>query len=155
MPSSSDDRRGPRGRTTGPAPALDPDELRRLRLRLDRGDGIALFVIGIGATVLNMSALTEQAIVTQIAAMFEQYEAGPYARPKGLAPLGWTGIVLHVVNYAGWLHLAVRRWQAGRFAAWCAITGAVIGWLITIGTLAIAAARHPALVDAVRASFPG
>ncbi|NLT27044.1 MAG: hypothetical protein GXX90_10460 [Microbacteriaceae bacterium] len=134
---------------------LSLDEQRRLRRRLDRIYGIALFIVGIGATIVNMQALTEQSIVMQIAAMFEQYEAGDYVRAEGLAALGWAGIVAHPLNYALWLYVALRRWRAERFAAWCAIVGAVIGWLITVGVLAIAAGMHPRLVDAVLASVGG
>ena len=154
MPSSSDER-GPRGNSTGPAPVLDPDELRKLRRRLDRIYGTALFIIGIALTVSSMTALTEQGIVTQMAAMFEQYGAGDYTRPDGLAPIALAGVLLHPLNYALWLYLALRRWRAGKAAAWCAIVGGLIGWLITVAVLSVAASMHPALVDAVVATLRG
>jgi hypothetical protein len=75
--------------------------------------GIGLFALGIFGTIMHMTSVGEQALVSQVVVLFDQFGLGAYHRPSGLAAISWTGIVLHVVNYAVWLYVAVRGSRRG------------------------------------------
>ncbi len=136
---------GPRGNTPGPVP--NPDQLRELQRKSDRSTAIALFVIGLFATVFNMTGVTEQALVSNAAEFFRANNLGDYHRPAELAPISWVGVIGYVVNYAAWLYLALVRYRAGKQATWCAFVGALIALLFgtIIGVLSLAA--HPQIID--------
>lgn len=143
---------GPRGDAPGPSPIPTPptpEERRKVTRRIDLIYGIALFVMGIVATISSMTALTENALAAQAAAMFEQYEAGDYVRADGLAWISLAGIIVHPLNYALWLWIALGRWRAEKLAAWCAIVGAIVGWLMSTLLVTAALMMHPQLTDAV------
>lgn len=109
--------------------------------------GIGLFVLGIFGTIVHMSSVTEQALVTQVAQLYHQLQLGPYQRPSDLGALAIVGIIAHVVNYAVWLYLAVARWNAKKRALWCAAVGAVLAIVITLAIVTVAMFAHPEIID--------
>ncbi|WP_125106256.1 DUF6264 family protein [Gulosibacter massiliensis] len=138
---------GPRGKQPGPGGQFSPEELRRLRLRGDRIMGIGLFVVGIFGTIIHMSSVTEQSLVTQVALLYHQLDLGDYTRPADLGLVATTGVIAQVVNYAVWLYVAVRRWNASKRAMWCAAVGAVIAVAITLAVVTAAMFAHPEIID--------
>ncbi|MGO1545610.1 MAG: DUF6264 family protein [Gulosibacter sp.] len=145
---------GPRGNTPGPGAGLSPEEIREVRRRSDKMIGIMLFIIGIFATVVNMTVVTADGIAQQAALAFEQYQIGEYVRPEGLEALGLVGIILHPLNYAIWLYVALKRWQAKKFGGWCAIVGAVIALLLSLTILMIGLMAHPEMIAWVEQGAP-
>lgn len=148
----------PAGGAPGQNPGTPPDpqqrRLRELRRRGDKVYGIILLVIGLGAAVVSMSSFTETALAAQYAALFEEFDAGPYLRPAGLTALSWVGILVHPVIYAVTLYLTLLRWRRRKPAAWIPVIGALVSLLFSWGLLAIGTALHPALLAAATAVSP-
>ncbi|WP_254910472.1 DUF6264 family protein [Gulosibacter sp. 10] len=138
---------GPRGDAPGPGPVLDPEEVRRIRFRGDRMIGIMLFVVGVAATVVHMASVTESGLAEQGVLAFQTYGLGDYVRPESLAGIGVIGLVLHPLNYAVWLYIALLRWRKRKFAAWCAVVGAVTAVIISVVIMTAALAAHPEVVE--------
>lgn len=105
-----------------------------------------LFIIGIFATVVNMASVTGDGLAQQAAVYFDLYELGDYHRPADLAAIGWVGIILHPLNYAIWLYVALKRWQKQKFASWCAFVGAIIAIVISAAVMITALGMHPEMI---------
>lgn len=108
---------------------------------------ILLFVIGLFATMIHMTNVTEQALVNVAADMFQTNNLGDYRRPAELTLVSWIGVTGHVINYTVWLYVALVRYRNEKLIAWCAVAGAVTAMLFgtLIGTAALAA--HPEIIE--------
>lgn len=106
-----------------------------------------LFIVGAFATVVNMSTMTVDGLARQAALAFEMYDLGAYVRPERLEDFAWVGVILHPLNYALWLYVALKRWQKQKYGSWCAFAGAGIALVISTVILITALAAHPEVLS--------
>lgn len=130
------------------------EKLREARRRADRIYGIGLLLIGLLATIVNMTVFTENALAIQFATMSEQYGLDGYTRPDGLGVVSLVGIIGHPVIYAIALYLTLVVWRRNRLASWIPLVGAVIAFALTAALMAWAISMHPALLQAASQGAP-
>lgn len=135
--------------TPGPGGLIDQQAFDEARRRADRATGIALLVLGIGVTVMNMAMLTENALAAQYAAVFSSYGIAPYARPEGLAALSLAGIVGHPLIYAATLYTCILRWRRGKRALWVIILGSLASMALTFAIITLGMTMHPELAAVI------
>ena len=141
------------GGSGGPG-GLDREALREARKRTDRVYGGSLLAVGVVATIISMSAFTENALAIQFATLFEQYGLQHYTRPPVLAGLSLTGIIGMPVIYATTLYLALLRWRAGKFGSWIVFLGAALAFGFTAALMFVGVAMHPQLLELATTPTP-
>lgn len=140
----------------GPDPGRDAtrEKLREARRRADRIYGIGLLIVGVFATIINMTVFTENSLAQQFATMSEQYGIDDYTRPAGLGAVSLAGIIGHPVIYAIALYVAVVMWKRGRIISWIPIVGAVVAFVFSAALMAVALSMHPELLQAASTGTP-
>lgn len=150
MTSGSNDNGAP-GPASGASPTGPDDQrakLRETRRRIDKVYGIGLLVIGLFATIVNMTIFTENSLAQQFAALYEQYGLTGYTRADDLATLSLVGILGHPVIYAIALYFTLIRWRRDKIGAWIPVIGALVAVVFSGVLLAVGVAMHPELVQA-------
>lgn len=129
--------------------AEQQDSLQEAKRKNDRFLGIGFLVLGLVATILNMTTFTENSLAGQMALLYEDFGISDYVRPEGLGVLSTTAILVLPVIYALTLYLTLIRWKAGKRAMWIPIIGAVVTLVTIFGLTLTAILLHGELLQAL------
>lgn len=129
--------------------AEQQDSTQEAKRKNDRFLGIGFLVLGLVATILNMTTFTENSLAGQMALLYEDFGISDYVRPEGLAMLSLTAILVLPAIYALTLYLTLIRWRAGKRAMWIPIIGAVVTLIAIFGLTLTALLMHGELLQAI------
>ncbi|MBF4549804.1 MULTISPECIES: DUF6264 family protein [unclassified Pseudoclavibacter] len=131
-------------------PGSEPqDSVQEVKRKNDRFLGIGFLVLGLVATVLNMTTFTENSLAGQMALLYEDFGISGYVRPEGLGSLSTTAVLVLPAIYALTLYLTLVRWKAGKRAMWIPIIGAVVTLITIFGFTIAAILMHGELLEAI------
>ncbi|WP_371030390.1 DUF6264 family protein [Pseudoclavibacter sp. JSM 162008] len=129
--------------------AEQQDTVQEAKRKNDRFLGIGFLVLGLVATILNMTTFTENSLAGQMALLYEDFGISDYVRPEGLGVLSTTAILVLPAIYALTLYLTLIRWKAGKRAMWIPIIGAVVTLITIFGLTLTAILLHGELLQAL------